>query len=412
MDKSYKFRLYPKYHQKETIDRWLDLLHTLYNAALQQRIMAYKNNHVTQTYNKQQSELPELKKQLPEYSEIYAQVLQDCFRRLDKAYDNFFLRVKKGEKAGFPRFKPLNRYRSFTYPQNGFKILENGHLQLSKIGEIRMFKHRDIKGKIKTCTIKKDSVGNYFAIFTAELPDPPKKKPKNAVACDVGLMHLATFSDGQTIEHPKFLIKSEKILKRRQKALSRKQKGSHNREKARLKLARIHRKITYQREDYLHKVSREISKKADVVIFEDLKINNMVKNHYLAKSILDASWGKLIQYTRYKVEETGGEVVLVDPKNTSQICSKCGGYVQKSLSKRIHICPHCGFVADRDFNATLNILKIGWGTAEFKPVEMGVQSSPEKIQPVEEAGSTLLYLGNDITAIQRQNKTTQRRNTG
>ena len=379
------------------MDRWLYLLHDLYNAGLQQRITAYRDKHITQTYNKQQDELPELKKELKEYKQIYSQVLQDCFRRLDKAYQNFFSRVKRGEKAGFPRFKTLKRYNSFTYPQSGFRILENGRLLLSGIGEVRMFKHRDVRGTVKTVTIKRDRVGDWFASFSVDLPDPERMERKTAVGNDLGLMNLVMDSDGDPMDNPRFLKQSEGRRKRKQRQLSRKRRGSHNRQKARIRLAVVDRRIERQRDDHLHKASRELSTRADTIIFEDLNIENMVKNHRLAKSILDASWGKLVQYTRYKAEEAGGEVVLVDPKNTSQTCSKCGGLVQKSLSVRIHICTNCGFVLDRDWNAALNVLKIGSDRAEFTPVERGVPYA--NTQPLDESGSSPLQLGEDVTVV-------------
>ena len=389
MNRTYKFRLYPKDRQRITMERWLYSLHNLYNAGLQQRIIAYRDNHRSQTYTNQANELPDMKEQLDEYKGIHSQVLQDCFRRLDKSYNNFFLRVKRGEKPGFPRFKSLSRYRSFTYPQSGFKILGNGHLLLSGIGEVRIFLHRKIKGTVKTCTIQRDKVGTWWASFSTEMEEPPRREVKNAIGIDPGLEKLLTVSDGSIFNNQRFLKTSERMRKRRQRILSGKKKGSRNRKKARIKLAVEDRRIERRREDYLHKISRNVSGKAGVIIFENLNINTMVKNHHLAKSILDASWGKLVQYTRYKVEETGGEFVLVDPTDTSQTCSKCGAYAQKSLSDRIHICPNCGFVADRDWNASLNILKIGWGTAEFKPVERGVQFVSQT-QPFDESGSSLL----------------------
>ena len=387
MERTYKFRLYPKKNQIEIMDRWLFLLHDLYNAGLQQRIMAYRDKGITLSSYKQNTQLPELRNGLNEYREVHSQVLQDCFRRLDKSYNNFFSRVKRGEKPGFPRFKSLSRYRSFTYPQSGFKILGNGHLLLSGIGEVRMFKHRDTRGTVKTCTIQRDKVGTWWASFSTEMEEHPIRELRTAVGIDLGIEKLATLSNGEMITNKGFLKRDEGRRKRLQKNFSRK-KGSHNRKKARVKLAVEDRKIENRRNDYIHKVSKDLSMKADVVIFENLNIGNMVKNHHLAKSIMDASWGKLVQYTRYKVEETGGELVLVDPRGTSQTCSKCGGYVQKSLSDRIHVCQECGFVADRDWNAALNILKIGWDTAEFKPVEIG--ALPAMATPAVESGSSLL----------------------
>ena len=176
--RAYKFRIYPKKKQIEKINSILNLSYKLYNAMLEQRKMAYelkKDFHSSNNVNylSQQNELPELKKYFPEYREIYSLSLQDVARRLDKAYDNFFRRIREKKngkriKAGFPRFKSRNSYKSITYPQSGFKIMDNGHLFLSKLGEIRMFKHREIKGNIKQATIKKDKAENYFATFIVE----------------------------------------------------------------------------------------------------------------------------------------------------------------------------------------------------------------------------------------------------
>ncbi len=253
--------------------------------------------------------------------------------------------------------------------------MDNGHLFLSGIRETRMFRHREINGSIKTCTIKKDKVGDWWACFSVEEDGIPRKVLRTVIGIDLGLENLAVLSTDETIGNPRFL--------RKQRDLRRKKTGSHNREKARIKLAGVERRIEFKRNDFLHKVSRDISRKVDVVIFEDLNIKNMVQNHGLAKSISDASWGRLVQYTCYKVEETGGEVVLVDPRNT-QKCSRCGEIVHKSLSQRIHMCPHCGLTADRDYNASLNILRSGWNTA-LVPAEKA--ALPAKATAFFETGS-------------------------
>jgi len=280
---------------------------------------------------------------------------------LDKSYSNFFRRsIEKKDGANiraiFPRFKSKRRFKSFTYPQSGFEILPNGHLKLSKIGTVRMFKHREIGGTLKTCTIKRDAVGDWYAIFTTELPDVEKKRLRTAIGVDVGLEKLATLSTGETIEPPKFLIKTEEKIRILQRKLSKKKKGSENRGKTRKRLAKAHRRVVRQRDDFMHKSAKKMAERADVIVFENLNIRGMVQNGRLAKSIMDASWDKLIQYTTQKVEETAGQVVLVDPRGTSQICSKCGATVKKSLSGRTHGCPNCGLLMDRDLNASLNIL--------------------------------------------------------
>jgi len=361
--KAYKFRIYPKREQVEVLDRTLALCRHLYNAALEQRMAAYERGFKV-SFNKQSGELPNLKNELPEYKEIYAQVLQDTLHRLDKSCANFFRRIKEQkEKPGFPRFKPATRFRSFTYPQYGgyrglntFEISYNG-LKLPKIGIVRMFKHREMEGELKTCTIKRDAVGDWYAIFTTEQPDISKREPKTAIGVDVGLKNLAVLSTGESIEPPKFLRASEDKIAIIQREVSRKVKGSINRRKCVKRLAKAHRRVERQRDDFLHKASRALSRKADVIVFENLNINGMLKNHHLAKSIGDASWGKLMELTRYKAESAGGSVQFVNPDGTSQICSRCGETVQKSLSVRLHSCPTCGFSADRDYNASLNILQ-------------------------------------------------------
>lgn len=374
MNRAYKFRLYPNDKQIATLNNNIALCRHLYNAGLEQRILAYKSGQPT-NYYQQKRELVEVKKDLPEYSMIYSHTLQDVLDRLDKAYKSFFRRVKNGERRGFPRFKSDKRFRSNTFDRYGFRVLPNGHLKLTKVGTIRMFKHREIEGTIKTCTIKRDAVGDWWATISVELPDVPKQEPKTAIGIDVGLEKLVTLSTGEIIQPPKFLSKSEEKLKAIQREVSRKQNGSNNRRKCVKRLAKAHRRIERQRDDFLHKASRELSRKADMIVFENLNIRGMQSNHHLAKSIGDASWGKLMQMTDYKAAEAGSLVVYVNPNGTSQICSRCGEIVQKSLSERVHRCTSCGFSVDRDYNASLNILKrVGWYTSE--PVQTPVETLP------------------------------------
>ncbi len=179
-----------------------------------------------------------------------------------------------------------------------------------------------------------------------------------SIGIDVGLKSLITLSDGQQIEPPKLLRRSENKLAKQQRCLSQKKKGSNNRNKQRIKVAKLHRKIRNQRQDFAHKVSRELVNAYDLIVFEKLQIQNMVKNHHLAKSISDAGWYQLIQFTKHKAEYAGKVVELVDPKNTTQNCSNCGNKVPKSLSVRTHKCPYCDLEMDRDVNAAINILNL------------------------------------------------------
>ena len=331
---------------------------------LEDRKNAYDRCGIGLNYNQQAGQLKYLN------LGIYSQVAQDVLRRLDKAFQNFFRRVKNGDKtAGYPRFQGKNRYDSFTYPQTGFKI-DGDKLFLSKIGAIRIFQHREIEGKIKTCTIKRDG-DQWYASFSVELPDAEPVVTKTSVGVDVGITSLAVLSDGTEIENPRTLDRFDSKLRRAQRDLSRKKTRSHNWYEQKIKLASIHRTIKNIRNDYLHKASRVLVDTYDQIIFEDLQIKNMVKNHHLARSIHDASWGKLIEFTSYKAEEAGKTVELVNPRNTSKQCSVCGNIQSMPLSQRTYKCPVCGSVIGRDYNAAINIKNryVGTDCVEFTPVE-------------------------------------------
>ena len=362
--RTFKYRLYPTKDQVQILAYCLATCRHLYNEMLEDRKNAYDRCGIGLNYNQQAGQLKYLN------PGIYSQVAQDVLRRLDKAFRNFFRRVKNGDKkAGYPRFQGKNRYDSFAYPQTGFKI-KDGKLHLSKIGSIRIFMHREIEGKIKTCTIKQEG-DQWYVCFSVELPDIETKEIKTSVGVDVGITTLATLSDGTEIENPKTLDKYDSKLRKAHRDLSRKKKGSSNRNKQKVVLAGIYRKVRNARKDYLHKASRILADTYDQIVFEDLQIKNMVKNHHLARSIHDASWGMLINFTTYKAEYAGGAVELVNPRNTSKECSVCGNTQPMPLSQRTYRCPNCGAVMGRDHNAAINIRNRAVPTdcGEFKPVE-------------------------------------------
>ena len=392
MIRAYAFRFYPSSEQLLRLEETLALCHTLYNTALEQRKRAHALGQSI-SYRVQQNQLPELKEEITSFKQAHSQVLQNALKRADRAFQNFFDRcdrLRKGEhiKAGYPRFKPSWRNNSFTYPQSGFRILPDGHVFLSKIGELRVFMHRQVIGVVKTLTVKRDHIGDWFIMITAELPEVALRPPKSALGIDVGLKNLVTTSSGEHVSPPKFFRKSELRLRLAQKAFNQKALGSNNRIRARVRLAKIHRKIRRQRDDFLQKLSKTLVGKTDLLIFENLQISNMVKNQKLSKSIHDASWGKLIQYASFKASSAGKRVEQIDPRGTTQRCSGCGSNVRKSLSERVHRCPTCGLLLDRDLNAAQNILNVGRGTPELKPAETRplplVSSSKHR---VEEAGS-------------------------
>jgi len=369
MQKSFRYRIYPTRKQTIKLLHVLSVCRKLYNDTLHDRKVAYEDCHRGLSFYDQCGWL-----KYTDYQGVYGHVLQNVLHRADFAFQNFFRRVKNGEKPGYPRFKGRNRYDSFKYPDpygGGYKI-EDNKLHLSKIGAIRIFRHREIEGKIKTCTIKREGDDQWYASFSVELPDPEPKEIKTTVGVDVGITTLATLSDGTEIENIKVLDKYDSKLRKAHRHLSRKKKGSNNRNKQRIRLAKIYRKVGNIRKDHLHKTSRILADTYDRIIFEDLQIKNMVKNHHIARSIRDASWNILIRFTTYKAEEAGGAVELVDPKNTSKQCSVCGGIQSMPLSQRTYRCPDCGLVIGRDHNAAINIKNryIPADCGKSTPVEM------------------------------------------
>lgn len=383
--KSYKYRIYPTRKQSATLQWTLDRCRELYNAALQERKEAYKYARKSVTYNQQSAELTEIKAEVrTEYQEIGSHVLQDALKRVDRAYKAFFRRLKAGEKPGFPRFQGRDRYDSFTFPDKaGWKLIpsetKNGKLALTGIGHIKIKMHRSVQGQIKTATIKREG-DQWYAVFVCEV-EAQKKLPYTdlATGLDLGLLHFATDSSGNTIENPRYLRKSEKKLERLQKSLSRKKRRSNRRKKAVKLVAKAHRKVRNQRKDFLHKESRILVDTYETIVFEDLAPSNMshrpkpkqdedgkylpngaAAKGGLNKSIQDAGWGQFVQYCTYKAANAGVTLLLVNPHNTSQMCSSCHEKgPHKDLSVRTHTCIHCGVVLDRDHNAAINILQRG-----------------------------------------------------
>ncbi len=382
---TYKFRAYPTALQEYKLENWLSVLCWLYNYALEERKRIWKEEKRSVRYSEQQNNLPRLKKEEPILKTVHSQVLQDALRRVDKAFSKFFPdleRKKKGEriKVGYPKKKPIAKYKSLTFPQVWMKQkgkltpiirLERknnrfAHLTLPKIGKLKIRLHREIEWtKAKTVTVKRDFSGKWWVCVSAEvdleqiLKGAVKRLESKSVGIDLGVKNLVTTSEKSFVEHPKFLQRLEKRLKREQKKLSRKEKGSENFEKQRKRVAKIHERIKNARRDFLHKLSRHLVDNYDLIAFEDLDIPALVRDNRLAKLILDAGWGTLITFATYKAVMAGAEVVRVNPAYTTQDCSVCGYRVPKTLAERMHRCPNCGAELDRDYNASVNILKKG-----------------------------------------------------
>lgn len=370
MLKSYKYRIYPKRKQLLKLEEILRSCCMLYNEAKEYRDTIYRTTGKCIFYNDQSAFF---KNDTEPYTNLYSQVIQDTLKRVDKAYKNFFRRVKANETPGFPRFKAQHRYKSFTFPQAGFKLDQTtSRLKVSGIGHIKVKLHRSIpkNAKIKTLTIKR-CADQWYALFSCEVSPEHLEPTGKSIGIDLGLTSFIAYTDTQDkqgkIQNPKHYKKSEAKLKKRQKALSTKTKGSKNRHKARMLVAKAHQKIQNQREDFLHKLSRSIIKAYDNIIIEDLDIQKMLKDTYknIRKSINTTSWSSFVQKLLYKAEDAGREVIKIDPKGTSSTCYQCNAYKKKELSERIHSCP-CGLHLDRDIHASMNILRLGLSLANKK----------------------------------------------
>lgn len=378
--KSFKYKAFtPNKQIAGKLNNCLNLCRELYNSALQERRDAYRLNQISLNYYTQANQLSDIKEIRDDLNNVHSQVLQDVLKRLDKTFKAFFSRVKKGDKkCGFPRFKGENFFDSFCFPQSGWK-LQGDKLTLSKIGTLKLRLSRKIKGKIKTVIIKKE-IDGWYVIFACETEKALLAKTSKSVGIDVGIKTFAALSNGDEIPNPKLLRQSEKRLKTAQRNVSRKVKRSESRKKAVTLLRKQHLRIKRQRLDFLHKESLNLVRKYDEIAVEDLNIKNMVKNHHLAKSISDASWGNFLNILTAKAENAGREIWKVNAKNTSQNCSGCDTKVPKSLSVRIHQCSNCGLEICRDLNAAKNILKravgLTVGTLTYLNRDSVVSESP------------------------------------
>jgi len=343
--RTYKFRIYPSKMQETEMCKHLWIEKELWNNLLE----ANKRNYLEEKKFLTKKELQKMVKD----KGIYSQVAQTLSHRLHKAIWRMVKLRKQGKECGFPRFKNIDRMKSLNYPQFGFSL--GNKLKVTPFGEINIKKHREIKGKIKTLSLKKEASGKWFATFCVE--QEPKKTMQNKgekVGIDLGLITFATLSDGTAIKNPRHLKKYEDRLAWQQRILSRKKRGSTNRKNAKLKVARLHEKVSNARADFLHKLSTQLVRSYSLIALEKLASRNMAEQNF-GKFINDAGWNMFANMLRYKAEETGCEVVFVNPKNTTQECSSCGIIVPKDLSCRVHNCS-CGLTIDRDLNAARNIL--------------------------------------------------------
>ncbi len=360
MKKGFEYRIYPSQKQELLLARTFGCSRWVFNHFLEEKIRFFKETGQSLSYCKCSKMLTKIKTQEDTawLAEVEAAALQQSLRNLDQAFDNFSRRRKQG--VGFPNFKKKKSRKTYRTPDA--KIVDDSHVWIPKVGLVKARITRPIQGRITSATIKQAPSGKYFIVFTCvDIPEPPRSKTGKAIGIDLGITTLVTTSDGQKIEGVADTQKLDKKLAREQRKLSRKKKGSNNRNKQKIRVAKVHEKIANKRKDHLHKVTAGLISENQVVCAETLNVEGMMKNHHLAKSIAAQSFATVLGFLEYKARFEGKIFVQVDRWfASSKTCHKCGVKADAMpLNIRSWQCKSCGAKHDRDINAAKNILAEG-----------------------------------------------------
>ena len=369
MERGFKYRIYPNASQRDQIARTFGCCRFVYNRALDVKKTAYSETGKSIATNDLIKMIPAWKRdsETSWLAQADSMALQQSVRDLDRAYKNFFRRVREGGKPGFPKFKSRRHSRQ-SYRTNGGKVVDRNHIALPKLGTVRAKVSRPLQGRFMSVTVSLDAAGRYFATFLCtDVSTKDTPAIDREVGIDLGVETLVTLSDGTKIGNPRHLKKHERKLAREQRRLSRRtgarsgEKPSGRYLKQRKRVARIHAKIADARTDTLHKVTTMLADENQVLCMEDLNAKGMMKNHHLAKAVTDASFGEFAQLLEYKCAERGRSLVKIGRfYPSSKTCSACGHRLDAlPLSVRSWDCPACGAHHDRDVNAARNILAEG-----------------------------------------------------
>ena len=384
MRRAYKFRLRPTARQHIGLAACVDAHREVYNAALQERRDAWRASQTRISYGDQSAQLSEIRALRPDQAVWSSSIQQATLRRLNRAFEGFFRRVKAGAKPGYPRFKGVARFNTVEWPKDGDGARwhpDTGRVYLQGVGQVKVTAHREVLGRVKTIQIRREGRRWLLVLSCDDVPATPLPDPGRQVGVDVGIASFATTSDGDHVHNPRWARSAAVGLAAAHQRLARAKRGSNNRRRRRETVAARHRKIANCRRDFHHKAARALVESYDLIAVEDLAIANMVHRAKpvpdpnnpgqflpngaaakagLNRSISDAGWGQFISILRAKAEDAGRVLVEVDPRHTSNRCEACGHVSKENrITQAAFACLHCEYRAQADEHAARNILRAG-----------------------------------------------------